>query len=992
MEKFKKIWSMCFLALVLLMPSVASAQNLTVRGKVVDSSGEAILGAYVYQSGTQNGTVSDLDGNFQLSTPPGAKITVTFVGYTSQEITVTGTDFLNIVLQEDSEALDELVVVGYAVGKKKSISGAVERVTAEEMNSGYVATPLDAVRSKVSGLVITSNGGDLGNPTVRLRGTSSLSGETGPLFIIDGMFTDISTFNSMNAADIEEIVVLKDAAETAQYGSRGASGVIVVTTSRGQRGTARVDYRGQAGAGIAYKQLPIMTPDEWRYWNKELNAGGTDHGYSTNFYEAVQNKVTTQQNHNVSLTMGNQQANMRASIGMNQREGQMIGAENMLYNMRFNGQVNTLNNKLTLELGLMASRRDSKSPTGMQRLFTSASQYNPTFPDFRNPETGLWDQDNSAQQVNNPLGSLEQVNDSESTRASATGRITWRILEGLSFSAYGSYDYNNSLSKSYVPNNIKEGQGNNGSASISNSNNSTLMGNLSLSYVRDFGKHSLNLLALSEAMTQNSFSFNARATGFDTNYFGYNNLGAGANVSYGSVGSSASYNAIVSYMARINYMYDDRYVVTVNLRTDGSSKLGANHKWGFFPSASAAWIASNESFIKDNIPTISNLKLRVGYGVTGNQNGISAYNSIPVMGPNGITIVDNAAAVAFSYSRNANPDLKWETKYSLNAGFDLGLWKGRAHASFDYYQSTTKDLLYSYSVPTPPFLTGSLLANIGQMSNRGIEFAIGGDIVAKKNWGITANLQASYQESNVDSLTGYYGDQLLTPSLPIARSSVNDMGGLTQNTGVIYISEGMPFGYFNLPVFQEFTPDANYPDRLKYTIVDQDDNGRIDTTNASPDRVYCGNAIPKWNLGANLQFRYSNFDLTAQFTGAFGHKIYNATSMLYYNMSNFPTYNVYADAPNKRIYDIRLSDYWLEKGDYVNIDYITLGWNAPIRKWKTSLINRLRVAVSCNNVATLTGYSGMTPLLNNSTYSGGLDDRSVYPISRIFMLSLQLGF
>ena len=992
MEKLKKVWNLCFLALVLLIPSVASAQNLTVRGKVMDSAGEAILGAYVYQSGTQNGAVTDLNGNFQLSTPRGAKITVTFVGYASQELTVNGTDFLNIVLEEDSESLEELVVVGYATGKKKSISGAVERVTAEELNTGYVATPVDAIRSKVSGLVITSNGGDLGNQTVRLRGTSSLSGETGPLFIIDGMFTDISTFNSMNAADIEEIVVLKDAAETAQYGSRGASGVIVVTTNKGQRGTARVDYRGQAGVGIAYKQLPIMTADDWRYWNKELNAGGTDHGFSTNFYEAVQNKVTTQQNHNVSLTMGNQQANMRASVGVNQREGLMIGAENMLYNMRFNGQVNTLNNKLTLEMGLMASRRDSKTPTGMQRLFTSASQFNPTFPDYRNPDTGLWDKDNSAQNVDNPLGSLEQINNSESTRASATSRLTWRILEGLSFSAYGSYDWNNSLSKAYVPNNIAEGMGNNGSASISNSNNSTLMGNLSLSYVREFGKHSLNLLALSEAMTQNSFSFNARATGFDTNYFKFNNLSAGANVSYGSVGSSASYNAIVSYMARLNYMYDDRYVVTVNFRTDGSSKLGANHKWGFFPSASAAWIISNESFIKDNIPTISNLKLRVGYGVTGNQNGIGAYNSIPVMGPSGITFVDNAAAVAFSYSRNANPDLKWETKYSFNVGFDLGLWKGRAHATVDYYQSTTKDLLYSYSVPTPPFLTGSLLANIGQMSNRGVEFSLGGEIVAKKEWGISANLQMSYQESNVDSLTGYYGDQKLSPSLPIARSSVNDMTGLTQNTGVIYISEGMPYGYFNLPIFQEFTPDANNPDRLKYTLVDQNGDGKIDTTNSSPDRVYCGNAIPKWNLGASLQFRYKGFDMTTQFTGAFGHKIYNATSMLYYNMANFPAYNVYADAPNRKIYDIRLSDYWLENGAYVNIDYVSVGWNAPTRKWKNSLINQLRVALSCNNLATITGYSGMTPLLNNANYGGGLDDRSVYPISRVFMLSLQLGF
>ena len=992
MRRMNQLWSLCFTALFLLLSTGLSAQNLSLRGKVVDTQGEPVMGAYVLQVGTQNGTVSNLDGNFSLNVPRGAAVSISFMGFITQEFTANNADFLNIVLEEDTEALDEAIMIGYATGKKRSISGAVERVTAEELNTGFIATPMDAIRSKVSGLVITNNGGDLSNPTVRLRGTSSLSGETGPLFVIDGMFTDIGTFNSMNAADIEEITVLKDAAETAQYGSRGASGVIVVRTTKGKAGTARVDYRGQAGVSVPYKQLPIMTADEWRSWNQQLNAGGTDHGYSTDFYRAVQNTAVVQQNHNISMTMGTQKANTRASIGVNQRQGSIKGAENTLYNMRFNTTLNTLKDKVTLELGLMASRRDSKSPTGMQRLFTSASQFNPTFPDFRNPETGMWDSDPSAQQVYNPLGSLEQISDSENTRASATGRVTWRILEGLSFSAYGAYDYSNSLSKTYTPNNIQEGTGTNGSARLTNSPNTTLMGNLSLAYVKDIGKHSLNFLALSEAMRSNSFSFNARATGFETNYFTYNNLSAGANVSYGSVGSSASQNALISYMGRFNYMYDNRYVFTVNLRADGSSKLGANHKWGFFPSASAAWIISNEAFMKNNLPVVSNLKLRAGYGLTGNQNGIGAYNSLAVMGPNGVTTVDGAAAVSYAYSRNDNPDLKWETKYTTNIGVDYGFWKNRMRGSVDYYRSHTKDLLYSYSVPVPPFLYGTLMANIGEMSNRGVEFSIGGDIIAKRDWGLSANLQASWQESIVESLSGYYGDQELTPTQPIARSSISDMGGLTQNTGVIYMSEGMPLGYFCIPQFQEFTPDAKNPDRMKYTLVDQDGDGRIRTQNTSADRVYCGNAIPKFNLGANIQLRYKTVDFTTQLSGAFGHKIYNATSMLYYNMANFPAYNVYADAPNKMIYDIQISDYWLEKGDYVNIDYMSLGWEAPVRKWTDSAISKLRLAVSCNNVFTFTGYTGMTPLLNNASYSGGLDDRGVYPISRTFMFSVQLGF
>ena len=990
MKESKHLLRNLFLLLFLLVPNMIFAQVYNVKGNVKDGHGEPVLGAYILEKGTNNGVASDMDGNFTIQVKKGATLTVSFIGLTTQEVVVNSADQLAIVLYEDTESLDELVVVGYATGKKRSISGAVERVTAEDMNVGFIATPMDAVRAKVSGLVISQNGGDpTGTPDVRLRGSSSLSGETGPLFVIDGMFTDVNTFNSMNVADIDEIVVLKDAAETAQYGSRGASGVIVVTTKKGEQGHVRVDYRGQAGVSLAYKQLPIMSADQWRDYNTQLNAGGTDHGYSTNFYTEIQNKVVSQHNHNVSMTMGNQRANMRASIGMNERNGQIRGTHNTLYNVRFDSSVKTLKDKVTIDFGFMGSRRESANPA-TQNLYYSASQFNPTFPTFRNPETGMWDSDASAQQVTNPLGQLEQVRDRENTRASAKARLTWNIIPGLSFGAFASYEYNNSLNKDYTPNNIQQGEATNGYAQITNSNYQTAMGNLSLSYVKEIGKHSINGLLLTEAVTEKYFSFNARAESFETNYFLYNNLSAGANVRYGSVGSSARENTIMSYMGRINYMYDNRYVVTLNARADGSSKLGANHKWGFFPSASAAWILSNESFLKD-VKAISNIKIRAGYGLTGNQNGISPYNSLSVMSPNGVSSVDGRNAVSFAYSRNDNPDLKWETKYTLNVGVDYAFFNSRLRGSVDYYQSVTKDLLYTYSVPVPPFLYNRLLANIGQMSNRGVEIAIGGDIIAKKDWGLAVDFQASWQESIVDKLSGTYKGQELNPTQPIARASISNCGGLTQNTGVIYMSEGMPLGYFCIPQFDSFTPDKNNPDRMKYSLVDQNGDGRIRTQDTSPDRVFSGQAIPKVNMGASIKLRYKNFDLSTQLSGAFGHMIYNSTSMLYYNMANFPAYNVYADAPNKMIYDIQISDYWLEKGDYVNIDYISLGWVAPVRKWN-NVIKNLRLALSCNNVATITGYSGMTPLLNNASYSGGLDDRGVYPISRTFMFSMQIGF
>lgn len=970
--------------------SIVQQKKNKITGVVVDTTGEPIIGANILEKGTTNGTITGLDGKFVLAVSNEAVLIVTFIGYKNQEVKILNQNTLTIIMTDDNQILEDVVVVGYAVGNKRSVSGAVERVTQEHMNAGFVATPIDAIRSKVSGLSISQNGGDpTGTPTVRLRGTSSLTGETGPLIVIDGMFADISMMNSLATTDIEEITILKDASETAQYGSRGASGVIVVTTSRGKEGVAKVDYNGQMGASVVYKNLDIMTADEWRAANIALDAHGVDYGYSNNFLKLIQNNVILQQNHNISLTMGAKKANIRASVGVNNRNGQVKGTSNTNYNMKLNASLTTLKEKLTIELGLIGSRRESKS-SSTQNLYYSASQFNPTFPNFRNPETGLWDYDPAAQQITNPLGQLEQVRDRENERMSANARLTLELLKGMNLSAYGAYNHYNSIEKNYTPNNITQGQSTNGSASISNSRYSSLMGNVQLSYVREFGKHSVNLLALAEAIRDREFSFEASATGFDTNYFLYNNLDAGANVSYGNVGSDASENTIVSYMGRFNYMYDSRYVITVNARTDGSSKLGKNHKWGFFPSVSAAWLINNEAFMR-KFEHINNLKIRIGYGISGNQNGISSYNSLAVMSPSGLTNVNGSNAVSFSYSRNNNPDLKWETKYTFNVGVDFGMYDNRLRGTIDYYRSATKDLLYSYSVPVPPFLYNTLLANIGEMTNNGFEFSLSGDIVRHKAWGLTIGGNVAFQKNKLVSLTGEYNGETLTPAKFVIRNRVENCGGLTQNTGVIYMSEGEPVGYFRLPIFKEFsvTDDGH----KKYVLVDQDGDGQVRTADDSADRVNCGQAIPKIIMGGNIQVRYKDFDLSTQLSGAFGHKIYNSTSMLYYNMANFPSYNVMKGALTEQIYDIQLSDYWLEKGDYVNIDYISLGYNVPVKKtFVADYLNKLRVAISCNNVHTFTGYSGMTPLLDIGSTSGGLDDRGIYPISRTFTFSLQVSF
>ena len=439
-------------------------------------------------------------------------------------------------------------------------------------------------------------------------------------------------------------------------------------------------------------------------------------------------------------------------------------------------------------------------------------------------------------------------------------------------------------------------------------------------------------------------------------------------------------------MARLNYMFDNRYVITVNARTDGSSKLGADNKWGFFPSASAAWLISNEGFMK-NQHVVNNLKLRVGYGVTGNQDAISPYNSLKLMTPNGTTTYNGATVVTYALDSNPNPDLKWETKYTFDAGIDFAMWKSRFSGTFDIYRSTTKDLLYTYTVPVPPFAYSTLLANMGTMTNNGVELSLRGAVIEKKDWGLTLGGNVAYNANKLVSLSGTYQGQELTTAKYIAKGSAS-CNGLTSNTNVVYMTEGQPINIFRLPVHDGFNEEAN--GHKTYKVKDVNGDGGI-TLDDEGDREQLGQATPKVTASFNAQLRFKNWDLSTQLNGAFGHMIYNFQSLRLSNLSAFPTYNVLKTAPAFGVYNAQHTSYWLEHGDYVNIEYITIGYNLPASKLNLKYIKNLRVALSCNNVATITGYSGMTPMLNGHSLGGGID-QNVFPILRTYTAQLSLKF
>lgn len=974
--------------------------NQTIQGNIKDTYGEPIIGASILEKGTANGTVSDFEGNFTLSVNANAMLSISYIGYITQVIPVAGETSFQIRLKEDVEALEEVVVVGYATGSKRTISGAVERVKKEDMNKGVISSPMDALKGKVAGVVISQSGGDpMGTTNVRVRGTASLSGGNEPLVIIDGVFGDMTMLNAIAPSDIESVTILKDASETAQYGSRGAAGVVVVTTSKGKVGFAQMEYSGQIGLNSVFKNIKMLSAADYRSTADKLGLTYTDMKGNTNWLDAIERGTGLTQNHNLSFTSGNETSNMRASLGVIQRDGALKNSDMINYTAKLDVMQYAFNKKLKLEMGMFASERDGNIQYDMQKMFYSAAAYNPTYPTVKNSD-GVWDEDLLANEIYNPLGQLEITNKYEVASINTHGKATWTILSGLNLVAFGSYTNFTTENKRYIPNDIRQGQLNgNGWAYIANTNRKDLMGNVQLNYSKNWGKHHIDALVLIEGQSYKTFTYSMQTKGYESNYFKYNNLKAGANVAWGDNTSYASDYKLSSYMARVNYMLADRYIVTANFRTDGSSKLGNGNKWGVFPSASAAWVVSEETFLKE-IPTVNNLKIRVGYGVTGNQDAIDSYNSLALMEPNGTTLVDGTTTTTFAVTSNDNPDLRWEKKYTFDVGLDLSMFENRLNLTMDYYSSKTKDLLYTYTVPVPPFTYTSLLANIGEMTNNGFEISMNGDVVKTRDFSFNAGVNVSFQKNKLVSLHGTYKGQELTTSEHIAVANIN-AAGLTQNTGVTYLMEGQPVGVFYLPHCTGIDEDG------QYILEDLDENGTVDTGD-SGDRKVSGQAIPKAYMSCDFTLKYKNWNLTTQFNGAFGHKIYDGTSMTYSNMNNFPTYNILANAPSlnngKGIYDIQISDYWLKNGDYVNFEYASLGYTFNEKQLKgTKFLKNLHLAFSVNNICTITGYKGLTPMINSANLSRqsegtgtngtlGVDDKRIYPLVRTFSFSASVKF
>lgn len=976
--------------LMILSASAQTGSTINVRGTVKDVAGEPIIGASVLLQGTTSGVVTDYDGNFSIQAPGNGTLVISYVGYITQTIAIQNRNSIEVILQEDMELLDEVVVIGYATGSTRTISGAVEKVGREDMNAGVVVNPLDALKGKVAGVNIQKTGGDpTAGSAIRIRGTTSLSGGNDPLVVIDGVFGDLALLNALSPSDIESFTILKDASETAQYGSRGASGVIVVTTQKGKAGTKSINYDGTFGVEDVYKTINMLNADGYRAAVESMGyANALDKGANTNFMQEMLQTGYTQ-NHRISFGGGTAETNFRASLGVIDQKGIIKNNSMRNYTAKIDGSQLYFDNKLKLDLGMFGSKRESRYVNDYQKTFYSAASFNPTFPNTQNDD-GTWPEDPNANEVDNPLGRLTISDKEDNAYLSTNGRLTWAINDNLNFSAFGSYTYNAKENMNYIPTNIKQGvREGRGKAYRGMNKSNILMGNISLNYKKMFQNSRLDALALIEGQNYNYTGFGANARGFDTNFFGYDNLAAGAVVKYGDVSSYKNGYSLNSFLGRVNYMYANRYIATVNMRFDGSSKLGENNKWGFFPSASLAWVMSEESFLKD-INEINEIKWRVGYGRTGNQDAISAYNSLLLMGPSGLTSVNGVPTVTYGYNRNANPDLRWETKDMFDVGMDASFFDRKLTATIDYYYSRTKDLLYNYDVPVPPFVHPKLLANLGEMENSGLEVSLGITPLRTEDMELTVSGNMAFQKNKLLSLSGTYMGQELNAAEYMQLARINGAGFQGGNTYVTYQVVGQPLGVFYLPKSNGIINDGL--GSYSYNILNLDEDPAINLNNGA-DRYFAGQAMPKVIMGTNISFRYKAFDIQTQMNGAFGHKIYNGTSLSYMNMNVFPTYNVLPDAPEKKIFDSTVTDYWLEKGDYLHIAYVTLGYNFNVEKMK-NWVNSIRLTASVNNLHTFTNYSGLSPMINSTTVNEelGLDDKRFYPLSRTYSLGLSINF
>lgn len=964
-------------------------QQKAISGKVVDSKGESIIGANIMEKGTSNGTITDFDGNFSLNVSAKSVLQISYIGYKTQEIPVSQLKAGAVItLKEDTEVMDEVVVIGYGTQRKGDVTSAIASVKAEDFTVGKVGDAADLIKGKVAGLSIAKGSGDPNaTSAIRLRGVISVNGSTTPLILIDGVEGDLSTVAPEN---IEAIDVLKDASAAAIYGTRGANGVILITTKTGKREAhTTASYSGYVSASQFGKKLDFMTAEDVRAGKTNF----TDKGYDTDWLDAISRTGFTH-NHNFNISGGTKQTTYSADFTYRKEDGVIMNTYAEDIRMRFDVSHWMLNDMLKVNLNMVKkwhkNSATNATATDQSNIYRQAIARNPTAPIYN--EDGSYNEDFGVNYYYNPVGMLEERLGNytyEETRAA--GNITFEPIKGwqtnlmLATSRFGAHDkgYNTS---DYYGNQLNQWTG-----YAYHTNSESFQNNLELTskYDLNVGKHRMN------AMVGYSYQYYkyeqnyANNYNFPTDFFQWNNLGIGQALKEGKagMGSSASENTLIGFFARVSYAYDNRYNLLVSVRREGSSKFGDNNKWGTFPSASLGWTISNEEFMK-GITWLNNLKLRAGFGITGvipNDPYISltkyAYGS-------SYYYSDGKWLPGLSVSSNPNPDLRWEKSTEFNVGLDWSVLDNRLGGSIDVYNKKTTDLLFLYTVPTPPNLFNSTLANAGSVRNQGIEVAVNVVPVRTKDFEWKTVVTVSANKNKLLSLSNDMYES----------NSFKDSGGLGEpiNISTHRMEEGRALGEFYGLKSVGVSENGLF-------LIEKPDGEVVEFSNDQLKndeyRQYLGSGLPKVYLGWTNNLSYKNWDLSMQFTSQLGFKILNEPRAFYEN--NSIAYNrlkSVEEAPYGGQYTLSSSQpqtfvsYYLEDGDFLKLTNLTIGYTFPIKK-NNKYIKGVRAYLSGDNLFCITGYSGLDPELSNwYPTSAGIDARDKYPSIRSFTFGLNLTF
>lgn len=972
------------LLLVFLLPSLMMAQEISVMGKVIDKGDDMGLpGVTIINTRTQSGAISAPDGSFTLSVLKGDELVFSFIGYANQKITVLDNSFLDITMVSDMVDLEEVVIIGYGVQKKSDKTGAVAQITAEELNSGSLTDPIQSMQGKAAGVMITRKGGDPNSGfSVRVRGAAGFEAGTEPLYVIDGIpGVDATT---IAPEDIETFNVLKDAASTAIYGSRGANGVIIITTKKGSAGKGTVNFNAKLSVDNVAKRINMLSADEIRDFASKNSISMIDNGANTDWQDQIY-RTGFSQNYNVNFSGGNETSNYYASLTQSDWQGVLKGTAKERTIAKLNVQHKAINNRLTLSgsLGATFEQNDYENYDGYNKddIIYQAISRNPTDPVY-NADGSYFGAEREFN-YENPISVIDQIdNIRDAKRMLGSFKADFQFVKGLIGSVNFGYMRDDHESSYFRPKGTVYKAADSGSAKKSYSNDSEKVLETILSYNEMFANvHNVSAVAGYSWQEKIYNGFNAGGTNPNSSFTKYNNLGTLLNITRNDVGSYKGMSRLIGFFGRVQYNFDSRYFVSASLRRDGSTKFGKNNKWGWFPTAAVGWTLTRESFLED-VYWLDNLKLRASYGVSGNQN-IGEYNGQMYYVPSGLGINPETGGNTITYTaaKNANPDLKWEQTAETNIGVDFALLKSKVSGSFEYYIKHTTDLLGSYTVPMPPNPADRIWANSGELLNKGVELNVQWYALDYSNFKWKTSLTFSTNKQEVISLGEYASaDGVRKEGYLIGRGLIGN------NNYVSAVIEGEPIGIFYLP---EYVTILNG----KFVYMTEA-GGYTDELNAAK-RTVVGNATPKAEFGwSNTVTMYKNWSLDFSLRSLIGHKMYNATKMFFDYPGLLPNLNALPEAiewyEKGRTSGPAIADIYLEDASFLRLDYLSLGYKFNLKK--DNVFKDLKLNVSGNNLFTLTNYSGIDPETSVSGLAYGIDQYNVYPKARSFTFGVSATF